>query len=490
VWWLQVLALAVLAWQLESHESTPDTGKRAWQLAALYGWVFATIWLLGSFGWVYVAMHTYGGLHAGLAGMAALALAGFLALYYAIACSLYVALRPSSPAWRPAFFALCWLSAELARASWLTGFGWGATAYAHVDGPLAAYAPWLGVNGMTVLAAWLAFCIGTLGRQLMSRRWRSVAVFGGVVLTLGLLPVFYQTLGSAMTASSGRLQMTLLQGNIAQGEKFEASTGVPQALQWYAEQLQVSGGSLVVAPETAIPLLPQQLPTGYWQALEERFASGQQAALIGIPWGNFQQGYTNSVVGLKPGLTQPWRYDKHHLVPFGEFIPSLFKWFTELMNIPLGDFSRGGLGQAPFEWQGQRISPNICVEDLYGEELAQNFISAAKTPTILVNVSNLAWFGGSLAMDQHLQIARLRALEFQRPFALATNTGLTAIVDFNGRVTHILERDTRGVLQADVEGRTGVTPYAWWLARQGLWPWWALVLGGLAWAIRTHLRKP
>jgi apolipoprotein N-acyltransferase len=452
--------------------------------------VFATAWLLGSFGWVYVAMHTYGGLPAVLAGLAALALAGFLALYYAIACGLYVALRPSSPAWRPVFFALCWLSAELARASWLTGFGWGATAYAHVDGPLATYAPWVGVNGMTVLAAWLACSMGTLGQQLKSRQWRSVAVFGGLVLTLGLLPVLYQTMGSAMTQSSGRLSMTLLQGNIAQGEKFEASTGVPQALQWYAEQLQTSRGSLVVAPETAIPLLPQQLPAGYWQALEQRFASGQQAALIGMPWGNFQLGYTNSVLGLKPGQDQPWRYEKHHLVPFGEFIPSLFKWFTELMNIPLGDLSRGSLGQAPFEWQGQRISPNICVEDLYGEELAQNFTGATQTPTILVNVSNLAWFGGSLAMDQHLQIARLRAREFQRPFVLATNTGLTAIVDFNGRVTHLLERDTRGVLLGEVDGRTGVTPYAWWLARLGLSPWWALVFGGLAWAIRTRLRKP
>jgi apolipoprotein N-acyltransferase len=280
-----------------------------------------------------------------------------------------------------------------------------------------------------------------------------------------------------------------LQGNIPQDEKFNAGTGVPLALQWYAEQMQASRTSLVIAPETAIPVLPQQLPPDYWEALQQRFAAGQQAALIGTPLGSYQEGYTNSVVGLKPGLAQPWRYDKHHLVPFGEFIPPLFKWFTAMMNIPLGDFNRGALTQAPFEWQGQRLSPNICYEDLFGEELGQRFVDPAQAPTILVNISNLAWYGNSLAMDQHLQMARMRAKEFERPFVLATNTGVTAIVDYRGAVVAAIPRDTRAVLVSEVEGRTGVTPYAWWVARFGLWPFW---LGALAlvWrATRSGLRR-
>lgn len=288
---------------------------------------------------------------------------------------------------------------------------------------------------------------------------------------------------------AGRLSVTLLQGNIPQDEKFESGSGVPLALAWYAEQLKASRSSLVIAPETAIPLLPQQLAPEYWSGLQARFALGEQAALVGMPLGDFETGYTNSVVGFKPGQTQPWRYDKHHLVPFGEFIPPLFKWFTELMNIPLGDFNRGSLQQAPFEWQGQRLSANICYEDLFGEELGQQFIESSRAPTIFVNVSNLAWFGNSVAMDQHLQIARLRALEFERPFVLATNTGVTAIVDYRGRVISRIPRNTRGVLEGEVEGRTGITPFADWIARFGLWPYWLLALSGVLLAGITSLRK-
>jgi apolipoprotein N-acyltransferase len=303
------------------------------------------------------------------------------------------------------------------------------------------------------------------------------------------LPTFVRQLVPDLTQSSGRLMVTLLQGNIPQDEKFETGSGVPLALQWYGEQLQKANTALVVAPETALPLLPHQLPRGYWTALQDHFAEGRQAALIGIPLGNFEEGYTNSVVGLRPGAERPWRYDKHHLVPFGEFIPPWFKWFTELMNIPLGDFTRGGLGQSTFQWQGQRLAANICYEDLFGEELAQQFHDADQAPTILVNVSNLAWFGGSLAMDQHLQIARWRALEFARPFLLATNTGVTAIVDHQARVLQTLPRDTRGVLVGEVEGQTGLTPYAWWVSRLGLWPCWLAGLAIVLVSWRRLLRK-
>jgi apolipoprotein N-acyltransferase len=182
---------------------------------------------------------------------------------------------------------------------------------------------------------------------------------------------------------------------------------------------------------------------------------------------------------------QIWRYDKHHLVPFGEFIPAYFKWFTRLMNIPLGDFNRGAIGQASFEWKGQRLAPNICYEDLFGEELAVRFLEPEQSPTIFVNVSNLGWFGNSTAIDQHLQISRMRALEFERPFVRATNTGATVIMDHGGSVTAALPRMTQGVLVGEVEGRTGVTPYAWWAARWGLWPIWGLIVLVLALAWRA-----
>jgi apolipoprotein N-acyltransferase len=272
------------------------------------------------------------------------------------------------------------------------------------------------------------------------------------------------------------MSVALLQGNIPQDEKFDSGTGVPVALAWYAEHMQNSRADLVLAPETAIPLLPQDLPAGYWNALNRQVAKGHSALLTGIPLGDFTEGYTNSVIVLSPDAAQPWRYDKHHLVPFGEFIPPLFKWFTRMMNIPLGDFNRGAIGQPSFEWKGQRIAPNICYEDLFGEELGARFVDPALAPTVFANVSNLGWFGDSTAIDQHLQISRMRALEFQRPFLRATNTGATVIVNHQGHVLAALPRLTQGVLEGVVEGRTGITPYAWWVARFGLWPVWLLSL--------------
>jgi apolipoprotein N-acyltransferase len=276
--------------------------------------------------------------------------------------------------------------------------------------------------------------------------------------------------------STGMMSLALLQGNIPQGEKFDNSRGVPLALKWYGDQLQAGTTTLVVAPETALPMLPGQLPEGYLEAIKQRFTSGKQAALIGMPLGSYSEGYTNSVLGLKPGQTEPYTYSKHHLVPFGEVTPGIFKWFTAMMRIPLGDFNRGAVGQPSFEWQGQRLAPNVCYEDLFGDELAARFVDPARAPTILVNLSNIAWFGNSVAIDQHLAISRMRSLELARPMLRATNTGATVIIDHRGRVSSRLPRLVRGVLEGDVEGRQGITPFAWWASRFGLWPLWLLGL--------------
>ena len=235
----------------------------------------------------------------------------------------------------------------------------------------------------------------------------------------------------------------------------------------------------MVAPETAIPLLPQQLVPGYLEALQNHFErpAPARAALLGIPLGDAAQGYTNSVLGWAPTQSTPYHYDKHHLVPFGEFIPPLFKWFTQLMNIPLGDFNRGALGQPSMAWAGQRWAPNICYEDLFGEEISQRFADPASAPTVLVNLSNIGWFGDSVAIDQHLHISRMRALEFARPVVRATNTGATAIIDHLGRVTARLPAHQRGVLYGQVWGREELTFFARWSAWGALLPLWLLGAG-------------
>jgi apolipoprotein N-acyltransferase len=164
-------------------------------------------------------------------------------------------------------------------------------------------------------------------------------------------------------------------------------------------------------------------------------------------------------VGLSPGGGAPQRYSKRHLVPFGEFVPWGFRWFVDLMKMPIGDQQRGDSYQPPMQLAGQRIAVNICYEDLFGAEIREAWRDPARTPTVLLNLSNLGWFDGSLALPQHLQISRLRALETGRPMLRATNTGATAIIDARGNVVAQLPYLTRGVLGVELQGHGGATPY-------------------------------
>ena len=508
VWWLQWLSMLVLAGLL--HHLRPSGRQGGW-----LGFVFALAWLCGTFWWLFISLHIYGGLAAPLAVAAVLALAAFLSLYYAAALWSFCKLAPANKALAAMLFAALWLLAELVRGTWFTGFPWGAGGYAHVQGPLASLPRWVGVYGVGAVSAGLAMaCVQCRGSDL--RRWSTWVAVLAVVAVGGWAALqrhcAVELCYTPSRAPAPPLSLALLQGNIPQDEKFEEGSGVPLALQWYAQQLRSETATLVVAPETAIPLLPQQLIPGYLEGLQARYTEGAQAALVGIPLGNARAGYTNSVLGWRPsspsstpgmpsgGAAEPvYTYSKHHLVPFGEFIPPLFKWFTAMLNIPLGDFNRGTVGQASFEWAGQRIAPNICYEDLFGEELAARFADPAQAPTVMVNFSNIGWFGNTLAIDQHLQISRMRTLELERPMVRATNTGATAIIDHRGVVTHQLERHTRGVLRAQVQGRgqgvsadDAITPFAWWASRWGLWPLWCagLLVVCVAWVARRRGPAP
>ena len=503
LWWLQLITLAVLIWLLDGLRGTNDAVRTTgWRSAFLYSWVFATAWLCGTFWWLFVSLHTYGGLAAPLAVVAVFALAAGLALYYAVACGFYVAYAPNHRFGAAMLFAALWTLGELLRGSWFTGFPWGAGGYAHVDGPLGRYAPWLGVYGIGAVAAAVAAMASSGLRAALpgGRSDRSVRpAIGAPLACAALIAVFMcaplvldllRTRADAPSLARGRLTVALLQGNIPQDEKFVPSGGIATALRWYGDELRAATAPLVITPETALPVLPSQLPPGYLDAITARYVGGNQAAIIGLPL-RFEESasagvpaavsYRNAVLGFQPQVAgspsqTPYRYDKHHLVPFGEFVPGMFRWFTDLMNIPLGDFRSGGLAQSPFVWMGQRIAPNICYEDLFGDEIGANFRDAAGAPTMLLNVSNIAWFGDTVAIDQHLAISRMRALEFERPMVRATNTGATVAIDHLGRVTHALPRLTRGVLMADVEGRGGITPFAWWVSRFGLWPLWSIAL--------------
>jgi apolipoprotein N-acyltransferase len=466
-WWLQLLCVVGFAYRVS--RASPFR-------AATLGLAFGFAWLGASVWWLFISMHRYGGLSATLSVLAVSALCLFLSLYLSGAMALFARVRRNLPIIDALLFGACWLLAELARAVIFTGFPWAASGYAHVDGPLAALAPWVGVYGVgfasVVLGSLVAF----------GARVPDQAAAGGligalvsivVLLVLSFMPVTQHTL------VTNTLSLTLLQTNVPQNEKF-AVEFMPKALEWASTKMLSSKADLVIAPETVVPLLPKELPEAYWQPLLRHFQKGGQAALMGMPQGNSDDGFTNSSVGISRDTAKLtsgiYRYDKHHLVPFGEFIPTGFRWFTNLMNIPLGDFNRGPRVASSFLVKGERVAPTICYEDLFGEDIAARFTEMAVAPTILVNQTNIGWFGDTIAINQHLQISRMRALEFQVPMVRATNTGTTTVIDHKGRVTHALPTQTQAVLEATVQGRLGRTPFAAWASRFGLWPLAALVL--------------
>jgi apolipoprotein N-acyltransferase len=468
---LQWGSLAAFAWALDRTSSARESFIRAWY--------FACAWLLGATWWLYVSLHTYGDLFAPVAALAVWLLSAVLALWYALAGWGFHLLRNahSGRTAKASYFAACWLLAELARGEILTGFPWAAGGYAHVDSVLSLWAPWVGVYGLSAASAWGAMWL-MASRPLRVLRYERAELALVLVVLMGLgVTGWSSALYGQQKNAKASLSVALVQGNVPQDVKF--ASGAQQALVDYQQVLSRSDADLTILPETALAFFPHQLPQGYWQGLMQAYAKGDRAALVGIPLLR-QDGvhYTNSVAGLLP-QGQAYRYDKHHLVPFGEFVPPMFQWFIDLMKIPLGSFTSGDLGQPTLTWRGERIAANICYEDLFGEELARSFSDPQRAPTLLVNVSNLAWFGRTVALEQHLNIARMRTLELQRPMLRATNTGVTAYIDAHGQVQARLDANVKDILKVQVSGvDTPITAYAEWAGRWGLWPLW-----GLGWLI-------
>jgi len=480
LWWLQTLSLSALVALLV------DASPRA---AALRGWAFGLGWLTAGLWWLYISLHVYGYLPAWLSVAAVALLAALLALYYALAAGAWARLRRGRAGVDAPLFAALWMLAELARGSFFTGFPWIAGGYAHTAGPLAAWAPWVGVYGMGALSAWAG---AALALALVGLRARARAVPAGLVAVL--VPALVLGLGAALpqdfTRSTGMLSVSLMQTNVAQDDKFDPAQ-INKALAWHLDRFEHAGGQLVLTPESSLPVLPVQIPQDVWLAYQQPFDRPGHAALVGIFTGDEDHGYTNTLVGLDAThhMTDAsyYHYGKRHLLPFGEFVPPGFQWMIDMMKLPIGSQARG-VDTASFVVGGQRVRPLICYEDLFGEDFAPSMVGP-DAATLMANVSNLAWFGKRMIQDQHLQFSRMRALEFQRGQVRATNTGATAVIDYRGHVTARLPPETEGELDASVEGRIGDTPYADWVSRWRLGPLWALaggvVLAVVAWRRRT-----
>jgi apolipoprotein N-acyltransferase len=467
------------------------TRATSWQSAALTGGAFGFGNFVTGVWWLYVSMHNYGGMAAPLAGAALALFSVYLALYPAFSAGLWsfcagharsaqASEPPFSPTWHGAFaFASAWALGEWLRGTVFTGFPWLASGYAQVDGPLAGFAPVVGVYGVGWMLALVAGLISQALTQSIAqlRGSRATSAPASSTNRIGPARAALPVVIAAAVIASGVLlsQVTwilpagapltarLLQGNVKQEMKFDPA-GVTAAIAMYQRMITGKPADLIVTPETALPVLVQQVPEEFARAIRQFADTSGTSILFGAVGGTITAegqivDYTNSLFGITPNSRELYRYDKHHLVPFGEFVPWGFHWFVNLMNIPLGDFARGAPVQKPFMVRRQPVDVDICYEDIFGEEIARSLRENAVPASVLVNTTNLAWFGNTIALDQHLQIARMRSLETGRPMLRATNTGATAAIDAHGKVIGRLPAFTAGSLDVTVQGTTGNTPY-------------------------------
>jgi apolipoprotein N-acyltransferase len=496
--WHYLVALAAGAANTLSFAPTPHGGwlelaifafffawltrTTGWKSAALTGGAFGFGNFVTGVWWLYVSMHYYGGMAAPLAGAALVLFSLYLAVYPALAAGVWsfcagharngaLDEKPFSPTWHGAFaFASAWAISEWLRGYVFTGFPWLASGYAQVDGPLAGFAPVAGVYGV----GWMLALVAALIVQALVRvrepaemrkgaarmaRVAPAAVVAVALIAAGmLLPLVAWTV-----PANAPLNVRLLQGNVKQEMKFEEA-GMVAAINEYQQMITAKPADLVVTPETAIPVVIQELPEPFALAVRKFVDTTGTSVIFGAIGGTITPegrlvDYTNSLFGITPGSHELYRYDKHHLVPFGEFIPWGFRWFVALMNIPLGDFARGAPVQKPFLVHNQPVAVDICYEDIFGEEIARSIRESDTPAGVLVNSTNLAWFGDTIALDQHLQIARMRSLETGRPMLRATNTGTTAAIDAHGKVLARLAPYTVGSIDVTVQGTSGNTPY-------------------------------
>ena len=451
-------------------------------------------WGLGLFlvgvPWLFVSLHFYGNMPAPLAAIAILLFCAYLSLFPALAGYVQAKFRLSTLVRLLLVMPATFVAAEMLRGWFVTGFPWLILGYtqtpsAYAMAPLAGYAPVFGVFSISLLLA------GTAGAIVLAanthagivasaplRRWLTVG--GTAIWISGVMLGVYEW----SSPSGPAIPVSLAQGNVPQDLKWREDQAAA-SLENYLQLVEQSRGKLIVLPETALPFMLQDVPKTVLAAMADKARAQGGEVLLGValrenqttPEAGYR--YYNGAVAF--GTSPAQQYAKHHLVAFGEFVPPLFSWVYQWLKIPLSGFTPGAAQQPPMRLAGHRIAVNICYEDAFGAEIA----GALPDAELLVNLSNMAWFGSYLAADQHAQFSQMRALETARWMVRATNTGLTAAINEKGKIVAALPQFSRGVLEVLATPMQGATPYSRWKD----WPMRLLIGCALAFAVIVSIRQ-
>lgn len=478
LWPLALLSLGALFYLWFSARSQ-------WQV---FRW--SVCWAMGLFGagvsWIYVSLHQFGGMPMLLATLATILFCVYLSLYVGLAGLFFRLLvaRVAHIAWmRVCVAAASFTLFEYLRGYLFSGFPWLTFGYSQTPGsfipaPLAGLAPLVGGYGISLV---LAFTASAIAFHFANRAPTRVPNRSLLSVMVALWFVGLGANAIEWTSRVGQpVAVSLVQGNVDQKLKWRADE-FGAILARYDSLIARSQGELVVLPETALPGFLEQIPPEYLAQLRRRAIARNQTLVFGIPIAEtgstpHSSRYANSAITLDE--RPPQRYDKQHLVAFGEFVPPYFSWVYRWLNIPLADFTPRESVQKPLLVKGVPFAVNICYEDAFGADIG----AQARAADFLVNISNMAWFGHSLAADQHAQMSQMRARETEKWMVRSTNTGVTAAINANGEIVSTLPQYVTEVLEVRVERRSGVTPYS----RTGDW----LFLGLILLVIAITLASP
>ena len=465
-WPLAIFCPALLMWRWQ--EATPR------QAAALGFWFGVGLFSAGTW-WLYISIHTIAAAPLWLTLLLIIAMVSLMAAYYALLGAISAWVLPPGVGWRLlAGLPALWLLDEWCRGWFLSGFPWLSLGYSLVDSPLAGYAPLLGVYGLSGLALWQAGALLAAWRG--SSAVRATAVLLSVALWLG-----GWALGRiSWTVPYGApVPVAILQGAIPQDEKWQLDNLEPTKLRYRALNDQSADARVIVWPESAIPELANLIAPFLAEIQASSRARNADVVMGVVRLGDNGKDYYNSILALTG--TGAAFYDKRHLVPYSEFlpVPAFVRQWLRLMNLPYADFTSGSELQPPLLAGGLKLAPTVCYEDGFGS--AQ--LALVRASDALVNVTNDAWFGHSPARYQHLQIARMRALETGRYLLRAGNDGISAIIGPRGELLAMAPEYQPALLRGTVVPMGGLSPYV----RLGNWPVLVLALLGVAGAWRRRV---
>ena len=450
--WLQIPLLSIIWWRLDL--ASPLTLRKKF----IVGMIFGVGYFVIALWWLYISLHDVGKMNALLSCIAVFLLSSYVAIYFSLA-TLAIALFKNNRL-TGLFLAASWVIAEFLRGYIFTGFPWMSFAETQVNGPFASIAPYFGGLACTFLTVYASWQIFQLKKQIT--HYGMTLVMIGFITYLLSLWTFTKPAGEPLTVE-------LIQGNFSQSMIFKPQ-GVLEQIIFYSNAMMQSHAELVVSPETAFSWPENNLPNQLLENLQNFSNSTHSNLLFGVigrePNPRMEKEFSNRALGLSP-TANPYRYDKNHLVPFGEFIPRGFYWFVNAFNVPLSDFARGGETQENFVILRKDRDPiyaaiTICYEDVFGGELANRIRQNPKPTNLLINLTNLAWFGKSQAPSQQLRLSQLRSIETGLPALRATNTGITSVLGPDGKVLKMLPEFTQATLSTQVQTYSGKTPYVIW----------------------------